>query len=52
VSQFGSPAEKATVRAKVHAKFPAIGERTAKAMKDGRVSASALRKRGMKVDEE
>jgi len=26
VSQFGSPSEKATVRAKVHAKFPAIGK--------------------------
>jgi len=26
VSQFGSPSEKATVRAKVHAKFPGIGK--------------------------
>ncbi len=26
VSQFGSPSEKATVRAKVHTKFPAIGK--------------------------
>jgi hypothetical protein len=26
VSQFGSSAEKATVRAKVHAKFPGIGK--------------------------
>jgi hypothetical protein len=26
VSQFGSPAEKAEVRAKVHAKFPTIGK--------------------------
>lgn len=27
VSQHGSPAEKAKVRAKVHAKYPGIGER-------------------------
>lgn len=27
VSQHGSPAQKATVRAKVHAKFPQIGKR-------------------------
>jgi hypothetical protein len=27
VSQFGSPAEKATVRAKVHARFPSIGKK-------------------------
>lgn len=26
VSQFGSPAEKAKVRAKVHAKYPSIGK--------------------------
>lgn len=26
VSQFGTPAQKATVRAKVHAKFPGIGQ--------------------------
>jgi hypothetical protein len=26
VSQFGTPAEKAAVKAKVHAKFPAIGK--------------------------
>jgi hypothetical protein len=30
VSQHGSPAEKAQVRAKVHAKYPDIGEKTAK----------------------
>jgi hypothetical protein len=28
VSQHGSPAEKPRVRAKVHAKFPAIGEKS------------------------
>jgi hypothetical protein len=27
VSQFGSPSEKAAVRAKVHRKFPGIGQR-------------------------
>ncbi len=27
VSQFGSPTEKATVRAKVHKKFPSIGRK-------------------------
>lgn len=26
VSQFGSPAQKATVRAKVHKKFPGVGK--------------------------
>jgi hypothetical protein len=52
VSQHGTSEEKAKVRAAVHRKFPGIGERTAKAMKDGRVSASALRHRGVKMDEE
>ena len=30
VSQFGSPALKAKVRAKVHARYPAIGKKSAK----------------------
>lgn len=30
VSQFGTPAEKAAVRAKVHRKFPGIGRKTKK----------------------
>lgn len=30
VSEFGSPAEKAEVRAKVHAKYPGIGKKKAK----------------------
>ena len=32
VSQFGSPALKAKVRAKVHAKFPSIGQNLASAL--------------------
>jgi len=62
VSQHGTSAEKATVRAKVHSKFPNIGkksnpghkmsDRMRKAMKDGRVSGEQMRKRGMDVDEE
>ena len=62
VSQHWTSAEKATVRAKVHSKFPNIGkksnpghkmsDRMRKAMKDGRVSGEQMRKRGMDVDEE
>ena len=62
VSQHGSSAEKAAVRAKVHSKFPEIGkksnpgrkmgERMSRMMSEGRVSGNAMRKRGMNVDEE
>jgi hypothetical protein len=65
VSQHGSSAEKAAVRAKVHAKYPEIGkkkdnpgkgrkmgERMSRMMSEGRVSGNAMRKRGMNVDEE
>lgn len=36
VSQFGSPAEKAAVRAKVHRKYPSIGKNGGKANLLGR----------------
>jgi hypothetical protein len=36
VAQHGSPAEKAKVRAKVHAKFPAIGKNPGSKWKDAR----------------
>jgi len=59
VSQHGSSAEKAAVRAKVHSKFPEIGkgkskmsDRMKSAMRSGRVSGDMMRKRGMNVDEE
>jgi hypothetical protein len=41
VSQHGSPAEKATVRAKVHAKFPGIGEKKGEAMDEEAVDKLA-----------
>jgi hypothetical protein len=43
VSANGSPAEKAKVRAKVHAKYPGIGER--KATPEGRTLEKRLAKR-------
>jgi hypothetical protein len=65
VSQHGSSAEKAAVRAKVHSKFPEIGkkkdnpgkgrtmsDRMKRMMGEGRVSGDTMRKRGMNVDEE
>jgi hypothetical protein len=43
VSQFGSPAEKAVVRAKVHAKFPNIGKNEQKSAKgSGEFSKSEI----------
>lgn len=43
VSQFGSPAEKAEVRAKVHTKYPGIGKR--KNTPEGREVEKRLAKR-------
>ncbi len=43
VSQFGSPAEKAAVRSKVHAKFPNIGKNEKKSAKgSGEFSKSEI----------
>lgn len=36
VSQHGSPSEKATVRAKVHAKYPGIGQKKQQSTSAGR----------------
>jgi hypothetical protein len=57
VSQFGSPALKAQVRAKVHKKYPAIGKKAMgagmqSALKSGRVSKEAAEKRGYDTDME
>jgi len=46
VSQFGSPAEKAEVRAKVHAKYPGIGKDKDTPM--GKMVRGALTRKGGK----
>ena len=57
VSQHGSSAEKAAVRAKVHAKYPAIGKKkmgskAKAAFSSGRMSKSAASKAGYDTDAE
>lgn len=42
VSQFGSPAEKAKVRAKVHAKYPGMGKATGGAVGSPYSEASVI----------
>lgn len=45
VSQFGSPAEKAEVRAKVHRKYPGIGKDDKKDTPMGRMVRGALERK-------
>lgn len=50
VSQFGTPAQKAEVRAKVHKKFPGIGKKRGGAVHSDEKADKALIKREVKVD--